>query len=118
MIGQIGVADAGVRHQLAAIKLLRAEPHDVRVHAVLHGEHAGRLRLSLNALFKQGFAQAFLGSFFAFHCGRQLVVVARQNNPLALGDGNPASRLHGLGGFVDEDRLKAQVAYVAVACAH
>jgi hypothetical protein len=32
------VAHAGVRHQLAAIKLLGAEAHDLLVRAVLHGE--------------------------------------------------------------------------------
>ena len=107
-----------VRYQLAAIELLGAEPHDARVHAVLHCEHAGRLRLPLDALFKKGFAQAFTGCLFAFHRGRQLVVVARHHNALALGNGNPATRLQGLGGFVDEDGFKAQVANVAVAGTH
>jgi hypothetical protein len=45
-----------VRHQLAAIKLLGAEAHDLLVHAVLHLQHAGRLRLALDAFFKQGFS--------------------------------------------------------------
>ena len=90
---KVSVSHAGVRHQLATVKLLGAEAHDVLVHAVLHGQHAGCARLALDALFKQGFAQAFAGGLFAFDCGWQLVVVARQHKALAFGNGNPATRL-------------------------
>ena len=46
------------------------------------------------------------------------MVIACQNNALALGNGNPATRLQGLGGFVDEDSFKDQVANVTVAGTH
>jgi hypothetical protein len=43
------------------------------------------------------------------------VVIARQNDALALGNRNPAAGLQRLCGFVDEDGVDAQVTEVPVA---
>ena len=106
--GGIALVDEAVGHlgrraHLSLVEVVRAELHDLVVHAVLHLQQRDTLGLVLDDAFHEGRAQTALQSLKALDGGRQLAVVTSEDDAAGAADGYPAGRLERLGRLVDKE---------------
>lgn len=96
------VLHARVAPQLTAIKLMIRELHDGICHPVLHSQQAYGFGLLLHDLLHQGVVQSASHRLGTFYCGRQLTMIAGQNDAVGFLNSYPTGCFHGLGCLVDE----------------
>ena len=101
--GDEAMCHFGCGGEAAVVEPAGGEGHDVLVHAVLHGEEGDALGLGFGDALHECAVEAAAGGFGAFDGGRQLLVVAAEDDAVGLEDGGPAGGFEGLGGFVDEE---------------
>ena len=97
------VADVGRGTERAVVKPAGGEAHDGIVHAVLDVEERNDVRFALRDLLHERTVQTGAGGFGAFDGGRQLVMVAGQDDAVGTRNGNPAGGFERLRRFVDEE---------------
>lgn len=99
----LAVGHFGGGDELAVVEPAGGECHDVAVHAVLDGEQREARGLFLCHLLHEGPLQSAVGGLGAFDGGGELLVVAAEDDAVALEYSGPAGGFEGLCCLVDEE---------------
>ena len=109
--GGIPIENAAILHarvagELATIELMVGKLHDSIAHAVLDGQQTDTGRLVLHNLLHERMVQPALDCFEALDGGRQLAMIASQDDAVGLLNGYPATGFQGLCCLIDEKSTK------------
>ena len=92
--------------------------HDLVVHAILHPQQRHHLGFVLYDTLHERLVQSGTLGSHALHRGRQLTIIASQDDARHLADGYPAGGLKGLGCLVDEECPELHPLQQTVGTAH
>ena len=111
---RIEFQDAAMLDFRCGLQLVMVEPagrkaHDVLVHPVLCFQKRDGFGFPVGYFLHQGVIQAAACRFHTFNSRRELVMVARQNDPVRFADRNPAGGFERLGGLVDKESREVTV---------
>ena len=121
--GDVEVEDGAVFHfggrfDLVAVEPVGGETHDLFVHAVLHLEEGDCLGVVFHDAFHERLAEARFQGCETLDGGRQLAVVAGENDARHSADGDPAGSFECLSRLVNEERTEFLTFEQAVGRAH
>src|SRR5690606_29624283 len=89
-------------YELAVIKVGRRKRHNVLMHPILYLEHRGGRGLVFDASLEKGGGEARVGCFTRLDRGRQLMMIAGEDDSTGAHNRNPARGFQRLCGLVDK----------------